>query len=73
MIMHGDKNANKEAVAQHHLFDELTDGTGGTECNLPTNYYVRCSTGTGQIDVQTWPKRGHTERHRDGIEEAMQA
>ncbi|MDE0698975.1 MAG: hypothetical protein OXH76_24405 [Boseongicola sp.] len=73
MTIHGDQNANKEAVTRRHLFDELADGTGGTECNLPTNYYPGRAIGAGQINVQTWPMRGHSERHLDGFEEAKQA
>ncbi|MDE0347724.1 MAG: hypothetical protein OXI66_18375 [Boseongicola sp.] len=73
MTMHGDQNANKEAVTRRHLFDELTDGTGGIECDLPIKCYLGRAMGTGQINGQTWSKRRHAERHLDGIEEAMRA
>ena len=53
MTMHGDRNPNTGTVTRHHLFDELTVGTGGIEWDLSTNYCLWRAKGAGQIDVAT--------------------
>lgn len=73
MKMHGGQNASKEAVTRHHLFDELTGGTGCIDGDATTDCDRRRMPGTEHTGVQAWPGHGRVVLRPDGIEEAADA